>query len=86
MGTPGQAISLTPEEVAALHKQFSDARHNINNHLALIVAASELLARKPDSAARVAAALKDPPDRIVEELRRFSSNFEQALQIGRADL
>lgn len=81
MGLPEQPVTLTPEQVEALQKRFSEARHNINNHLALIVAASELLARKPEAADRVSKALKEPPDKIVEELRGFSSSLEKALQI-----
>jgi len=79
--SPGQPLTLTVEEVQALQKRLADVRHNINNHLALIVAASELLARKPDAAIRVTAALKDPPDRIADELRQFQSDFEKALRL-----
>lgn len=83
MGLPEQPVTLAPEQVAALQKRLSEARHNINNYLALIVAASELLKRKPDSAGRVADALAEPPDKIVEEIRGFSALFEQTLGVRR---
>ena len=83
MGFPDQPVTLSPEQVAELLKRLADARHSINNNLALIVAASELLRRKPETAMRVAAALADPPDRIVQEIREFAAALEQALMIRR---
>src|SRR5207247_7576978 len=56
MGLPRQTVPLSPEQVAELSRNLSDLRHNINNHLALMVAALELIRRKPAMVERM---LKD---------------------------
>ena len=57
-------------------------RHNINNHLALIVAASELIKRKPESAPRFIDNIAQQPDRIVAEVKAFSEAFHQLFGKG----
>ena len=83
MGLPTQSVTLSPQEVAALHQRLADARHNINNHLALVVASLELLRRRPDAMDRVMDNLSRQPQRIVDDLRDFTQSFEAAMQITR---
>ena len=83
MGLPNNSVTLAPSEVEALNKKLSEARHNVNNSLSLIVAAVELIKLKPDMAARMLATLGKQPDKIVEEFRGFSGEFEKALHITR---
>ena len=85
MGLSFSPVTLSPSEVEALNKKLSEARHNINNYLSLVVAAVELMKIKPDMAARMLETLGKQPDRIVEEMRGFSGEFEKALQINRDD-
>lgn len=81
MGLPQQPVPLSPEQVADLSRRLSDLRHNVNNHLALMVAALELIRRKPDAAARMINNLNEQPQKILEEIKRFSDEFEKLLQI-----
>lgn len=83
MGLPNQPVTMSPEQVAELNSKLSDLRHNINNQLALVVAAAELLRRKPDLAARMVDTMIEQPQKIIEEIRKFSSDFEQLMQITR---
>lgn len=83
MGLSFSPVTLSPIEVEALNKKLSEARHNINNYLSLVVAAVELIKIKPDMTARMLDNLGKQPDRIVEELRAFSGEFEKVLQISR---
>ena len=83
MGLPNQPVTISPEQVAELSRKLSDLRHNINNQLALVVAAAELLRRKPDLAARMVDTMIEQPQKIIEEIRKFSSDFEQNMQITR---
>ena len=83
MALPRETVPLTAGQVAALDRLFSELRHNVNNHLALMVAALELVRRKPDAASRVIDNLLDQPQRIAEELRQFSAEFDKALKITR---
>ena len=83
MGLPRQTVPLNPEQVAELHRKLSDLRHNVNNHLALMVAALELIRRKPEMVDRMLNNLTEQPQKILEELKRFSEEFERALNITR---
>jgi hypothetical protein len=83
MGLPEKPVTLSPENVADLSKKLSMMRHNINNHLALIVAASELIRRKPEMAARLIENIGQQPDRIIAEIRGFSDELETAFGIKR---
>jgi CHASE3 domain sensor protein len=81
MGLPQQTVPLTPGQVADLNRRLSDLRHNVNNHLALMVAALELIRRKPEAAARMINNLNEQPQKILEDIKKFSDEFEKALQI-----
>ena len=81
MGLPSQTVPLSPEQVAELHRKLSDLRHNINNHLALMVAALELIRRKPEMVDRMVSNLTEQPQKILEEIRKFSETLESALKI-----
>ncbi|MCL5099059.1 MAG: hypothetical protein M1608_16295 [Candidatus Omnitrophica bacterium] len=83
MGLPLQAVTLTPVQVGELNQKLADMRHNVNNQLSLITAAAEIATRKPDMAQRFLGNLIVQPQRIVEEIRRFSDEFERAFGITR---
>lgn len=83
MGMPDKPIVLSPEQVAELNRHLSTMRHNINNNLALIVAASELIKRKPEMAQRFVDNIAQQPDRISAEMRNFTEAFEVAIGIQR---
>jgi hypothetical protein len=81
MVLPDKPIELSPEQVSDLNKRLSVMRHNINNYLALIVAASELIRRKPEMAPRLIENIAQQPDRIIAEMRGFSDELETAFGI-----
>jgi len=81
MGLPSQTVPLSPEQVAQLHRKLSDLRHNVNNHLALIVAALELIRRKPEMVDRMVSNLTEQPQKILEEIKKFSEELERSLKI-----
>jgi hypothetical protein len=81
MGLPSQPVALTPEQVAVLSRKLSDLRHNVNNNLALMVAALELIRRKPDSVPRMITNLTEQPQKILEEIKKFADEFEKTLKI-----
>ena len=76
-------VTLTAEQVAELNKKFSTLRHDVNNHLSLIVAAVELIRYNPEVANRMSTTLAEQPPKISEELARFSAEFAKALGIAR---
>ena len=83
MGLPRQTVPLSPEQVAELSRKLADLRHNVNNHLALMVAALELIRRKPDMVARLVNNLTEQPQKILDEIKKFSEELERALKITR---
>jgi hypothetical protein len=83
MALPEKSVELSPDQVAELNKKLSEMRHNVNNYLALIVAASELLKRKPELAERMLGNILAQPERVIAEIRSFSDDFEATLGITR---
>jgi hypothetical protein len=83
MGVPTNPVTVTPEQLAELNKKLGHMRHEINNHLSLIVAALELVRLKPDMRDRMFDTLGQQPAKITEEMTRFSAEFEQLLGITR---
>ena len=83
MPLPSQPVTLTVEQIAALNEKLSTMRHDINNHLSLIVAAVELIRHKPSTADRMMTTLGEQPPRISESLSTFSREFERSFGITR---
>jgi hypothetical protein len=83
MPLPSESVTLTAEQIAELHKQFADLRHNVNNNLSLIIAAAEIIRLKPESSEAMLAGLSEKPHIIAEGVARFSRELETALQIRR---
>jgi hypothetical protein len=77
---PGTAF--TAQQIQELNQKLAEFRHNVNNHLALIVASVELLRRRPELMGRVTEALIETPQKITEEMRKFSHDFEKAFGIA----
>ncbi len=83
MALPDKTVALAPEQIAELNRKLSAMRHNVNNHLAMIVAAAELQKRKPELTERMLENILQQPDRIISEVRSFSDEFEATLGITR---
>ena len=81
MAMPQSPVTLTPEQVAELNEKLATTRHDINNHLSLIVAAVELIRRKPELTPRMIDSISQQPDKIIAQMRGFSNEFEQAFGI-----
>ena len=83
MGPTNHAVALTADQVRELNQRLSKLRHDINNHLSLIVAAVEMLPHKPDMATQLAPTLLSQPQKIADKIQAFSEFFEQTLGISR---
>jgi hypothetical protein len=55
----------------------------VNNNLALMVAALELLRRKPETALKMADSISGQTNKMIEEIRAFSAEFEKTFGITR---
>ena len=83
MPLPNQPVTLTVEQIGELSRKLSTLRHDVNNNLALVVAASEIIRRKPESAERMWNGLVEKPQKIAESVAQFSRDLETALGITR---
>ncbi|MGD1085402.1 MAG: hypothetical protein ABSA47_11730 [Verrucomicrobiota bacterium] len=58
-------------------------RHEINNQLAMVVAALELIRFRPEMRDKMLDTITQQPPKILAEVARFSAEFEQTFGITR---
>jgi len=83
MGVPNDSVHLTPEQVSELNKKLSHMRHEVNNQLALVVAALELIRFRPDTRDKMLDTVAQQSPKITAEIAKFSAEFEHILGITR---
>lgn len=83
MGLPTEPVTLTPEQLKELNQTLSHMRHEVNNQLALVVAALELLRLKPDMRDKLIETIGNQPPKITKEVAKFSEEFERKFGITR---
>ena len=83
MVLPDQPVTLTAEQIRELNQKLSTLRHDVNNDLALVIAAAEIIRRKPETAERMWSRLTEKPHKIAEAVTQFSRELEAALGITR---
>lgn len=83
MALPEQSVTLTPAQIAELNSKLAKMRHDINNNLAMMLAAAELAKLKPDMADKMLGRLLDQPSKISTQIKDFSAEFEKMLGISR---
>jgi hypothetical protein len=71
-------VTLTEEQVFALHRRLRDMRHDVNGRLANIVAAAELIRLRPDAMEDKLRILLDQPHHAADAIGHFSRDFETA--------
>jgi hypothetical protein len=76
-------VTLTEEQVFALHRRLRDMRHDVNGRLANMVAAAELIRLRPETAGDRLRILLEQPHRAAESLSHFSRDFEAAFGLAR---
>jgi esterase/lipase len=81
VATQSKPVSLSADQVDELSRKLADMRHNVNNYLSLITAASEIVRRKPEVAERMMNTVDDQPQKIISEIRKFSEEFEKMLGV-----
>lgn len=83
MPLPTEPVTLSAEQIAELNQKLSNMRHDVNNNLSLMMAAAELVRRRPESAERMWKTLSDQPHKIAECVTEFSRELETILKINR---
>jgi hypothetical protein len=64
---------------------FSDFRHSLNNSLAVIMALAEMAQRDPARSERLASSVLEKGASIMEKLREFTADFNEALRPERRE-
>ena len=77
------AVTLSEDQILALHQKLRTMRHDVNGRLANIVAAAELMRMRPESAAERLALLLEQPHKAAETIAEFSREFETLLGLKR---
>jgi len=83
MGLPAEPVTLSVEELDQLNRELANLRHDINNTLSLIMAATELIRYKPHLTERMMTTLIEQPPKILGSLAKFSDEFERTFGITR---
>ena len=79
----GGPVTLSEEQIVALHQKLRTMRHDVNGRLANIVAAAELMRLRPESAAERLTMLLEQPHKAAESIAEFSKDFETLLGLKR---
>jgi hypothetical protein len=83
MALPVKPVALSVEQIDELNRKLATLRHDVNNNLSLIMAAAEILRRRPEAAERMLNSLSEQPQKIAASLAQFSRELETALGIKR---
>jgi hypothetical protein len=83
VAVPNVPVTLTPEQLTELNKKLSHMRHEVNNQLALVVAALELIRFRPEMRDKMLDTVGQQSPKITAEIQKFSTEFEQILGITR---
>ncbi len=84
MGLPQKPVEISVAQIEELNRKLSNLRHDVNNHLSLMMAANELISYKPEMIQRMTATLTEQPPKIIEAFNKFSASFEQTFGITRS--
>jgi hypothetical protein len=79
MSSPSEPVTLSAEQVAELKRNLADLRHDINNNVALILSAIEMMRRRPETYERMLDSMARQPHRITEAVVTFSKALEAAI-------
>lgn len=81
MELPTEPVTLSVQQIEELSQHFSFFRHDVNNSVGLIGAATELMRYSPDAAKRWSTTLIEQPPRIAGKTREFIGETERLLTI-----
>jgi len=83
MELPAAPVTLTVEQIGEINQKLANLRHDVNNNLALIIAATEVIRYKPHLTERMMTTVAEQPPKIIETVGKFSADFERLLGIKR---
>jgi 23S rRNA C2498 (ribose-2'-O)-methylase RlmM len=83
MALPTEPVTLSVEQIEELNRMLSTMRHDVNNHLMLIMTAVELFRLKPENSERMLTMMVEQPQKIAANITKFAGELEATLRITR---
>jgi hypothetical protein len=83
MPLPSESVTLSVEQIAELKQRLADLRHDVNNKVALMLSAVEMMRRRPETAENMLDSFSRQPQKLMEAVTEFSAALEAALKITR---
>ena len=83
MTLPSEPVTLSVEQIRELNQNLTELRHDVNNNVALMLSALEIMRRRPESAEKMLESFARQPQRIIDGVKQFSKTLENALGIIR---
>jgi hypothetical protein len=83
MSLPSEPVTLSVEEIRELKQKLTDLRHDVNNSIALMLSAVEMIRRKPESRDTMLDSFARQPQKITNAVAQFSKDLEAALHISK---
>jgi hypothetical protein len=83
MPLPSEPVTLSVEQISELKQKLTDLRHDVNNNIALMLSAVEMIRRKPESRDAMLDSFVRQPQKVTNAVAQFSKDLEAALQITR---
>ena len=83
MSLPSEPVTLSAEQVSELKQKLSDLRHDVNNHVSLMLSAVEMIRRKPESTQNMLESIARQPMKINDAIALFTKALESALKLKR---
>lgn len=78
---PSGPVTLSVDQILALHQKLRNMRHDVNGRLTNIVAAAELIRLRPDTTAERLKLLLEQPHKAADIIAEFSREFETVFQL-----
>lgn len=73
-------VQLTQHEIEEIGRRLSRLRHNVNNHLSLVIAGLEVMEHRPEMTEKVRATMREQPELISSEVSHFSQFLDDMLK------
>jgi uncharacterized membrane protein len=81
--TTSGPVTLSEQQIKALHEKLREMRHDVNNKLTNMLLAAELMKLRPESAGDRLNVLNEQNKAVKDILDRFSREFEATLGLMR---
>lgn len=83
MSQPSEPVTLSIEQLRELKQQLSDLRHDVNNNVALMLSALEMIRRRPETTEKMLDSFSRQPKKLNDTVVEFSKSLETALGLNK---